>query len=430
LPGSPFCGAGARIDARFERVLGQCRRVDFGRTPLHHAVQVCVFLAGVCAFAPAAAAPYRPADDAEVLERLSAAVRSSRTDLKALHERVARAPADVAAATVLARRYIELGRAELDPRFYGYAEAVLRPWWEQPEPPLDILVLRAVLRQARHEFAPALADLDRVLAAAPNNAQAWLSRAVIQMVRGVPHEAQQSCARLAPLTEALITATCTATATGLQGHDESAYALLNGAVSNARAGGNPAIRQWAIGVLAEIAARRGDRVAAERHFSEALALGPRNAYLLGAYADFLLDAGRPASARVLLKDETAIDSLLLRLALAERALGMSDWSAHAGLLRDRLDAAQRRGDTAHLREQARAALHLFDDPVAALRIAVANWAVQREPPDARIVLEAASASGWPDAARPVLDWIAGTGLADTHISALVDRFRMSSRAAP
>ena len=53
---------------------------------------------------------------------------------------------------------------------------------------------------------------------------------------------------------------------------------------------------------------------------------------------------------------------------------------------------------------------LLDRPARALQLARENWATQREPADARILLEAALAAGDPAAARPVLDWLERTGL--------------------
>ena len=109
----------------------------------------------------------------------------------------------------------------------------------------------------------------------------------------------------------------------------------------------------------------------------------RDPYLLGAYADFLLDQDRPGEVLALLDDETRIDPLLLRLALAERRLGAEALGAHVALLQARFDAARRRGDSVHLREEARFTLHLLDRPGAALELARRNWATQREPADAR-----------------------------------------------
>jgi hypothetical protein len=58
------------------------------------------------------------------------------------------------------------------------------------------------------------------------------------------------------------------------------------------------------------------------------------------------------------------------------------------ILRYRLALALDGGDVAHAREAAFFALYLDDDPERALALAQANWAVQREPIDARLVREA------------------------------------------
>ena len=42
-------------------------------------------------------------------------------------------------------------------------EAALTPWWNLAEPPVEVLILRATLRQRRHEFDSALADLTAAL---------------------------------------------------------------------------------------------------------------------------------------------------------------------------------------------------------------------------------------------------------------------------
>jgi hypothetical protein len=174
---------------------------------------------------------------------------------------------------------------------------------------------------------------------------------------------------------------------------------------------------WGAGLAAELAVRLGDPAAAERWFATALAAAPGDGYLLGARADFLLDAGRAAEVLPLLAGQTHADGLLLRLALAERRLpDLGDAAAaHVATLRDRFDASRARGDRIHMREEARFELHLAGRPQAALRLAIDNWAVQREIADARILLEAALASGQPDAARPVLDWMAATRIEEPHL---------------
>ncbi|MDX1656091.1 MAG: hypothetical protein R3310_12845, partial [Candidatus Competibacteraceae bacterium] len=358
-----------------------------------------------------------------VVEHLPAAQIRQGQELVILRNRLAERPEDARTAVALARGYIELGRAESDPRYYGYARAALTPWWEQTDPPLAVRLLRAIILQALHDFEPALADLEAVLVRQPRNAQAWLSRSVVLMVQGEPRRALAGCLRLSRLAHSLVTATCSAGAVARMGRGEEAIDLLDRALQ--RPGGEPGVRLWALTVQGELAGALGRDAAAETAFQEALTLGLRNTYLLGAYADWLLERDRPQEVLKLLEGETRADPLLLRLALAEARLGHSGLERHLGLIRDRMAAARRRGDTLHLREAARATLHLFDDPDRALELALENWRTQREPWDARLVLEAALAADQPAAARSVLDWIKETGLEDRTITTLQRRLEAS-----
>ena len=46
----------------------------------------------------------------------------------------------------------------------------LAPWWDKPDPPPAVRVMRAILLQFDHRFADALADLGAALQAEPDNA--------------------------------------------------------------------------------------------------------------------------------------------------------------------------------------------------------------------------------------------------------------------
>ena len=349
-----------------------------------------VLLLALCIAPFAAAAPHVPADDAMVLERLPEKADPALKVLKRMRAIVAANPGRIELAVPYARRAIEASRATGDPRFLGQAEAALAPWWNAPDAPPPTLLLRATIKQSRHDFTGALADLDRLIAAQPGDAQALLTRATVLAVQGRYDEAQRDCARLAPRTTAMVAATCSAGATR---NADAAYRVLMEAQPAAL--DDAGVRAWALTLAAEIAARRGDADAAEQHFRAALRLDPRDAYLKGAWSDFLLDRGRASEVLPLVEDETRNDALLLRLALAERLLPerASRYREHRAELAARFDAARARGDTVHRREEARFRLIIENDAQGALRLARDNWDVQREPADLRILVEAAQAAG-------------------------------------
>lgn len=372
---------------------------------------------------PGNATPFVPGDDNTVLERLPfRANDAAGSELRGMRRALARDPGNLALAEKVAQRDIELARREADPRFLGYAEAALAPWWRLSQPPASVLVLRAILRQANHEFTAALLDLSTALAAEPRNAQALLTRASIQQAMGDYTAARKTCFTLAPLVSALTGYACLTSVMNVNGEAARSYALLQ-RVATPAASLDRSQTQWIEGLLAEMAARQGAMAAADQHYQNALAAGDADSYLLASYADFLLDAGRAKEVVHLLRERTRADPLLLRLTLAERALQLPALREHIAALQARFDASRLRGDVVHRREQARFELELLHNPGVAVQLARANWAVQREPADARVLLEAALAAGEPAAAAPVLHWLAQSRLQDAHITALVKKLQ-------
>jgi tetratricopeptide (TPR) repeat protein len=367
--------------------------------------------------AAATAAPYVPVDDARVLERLPSGSTPQIRELRLLQGAVARPPTDLAQATALANAHVRASRVEGDPRFLGYAQAALAPWWKDPEAPTAVLMLRATILQSRHEFDASLADLGRVLQRDPRNAQALLTRATVLTVRGNYAAARDDCNRLSALHAGVYATACLGAIDSVTGNSGPAYATLSRALESA-----PRIdaagRAWAETLLGEIAHRRGDPTA-ERHFRAALAANERDLYLLGAYCDWLLDQRRAADAMALIGDEPRVDALLLRLALAQHATGRPEAAASIETLRARFEASRARGDAVHQRENARFELVLRGDPRRALVLAQDNWKVQREPSDLLILAQAASAAGDASAIGVVKQWLAGTGFEFPAVAALV-----------
>ncbi|MFC5461414.1 tetratricopeptide repeat protein [Massilia niabensis] len=373
-----------------------------------------------CAFGTTGAAPYIPASGAQVLERLPGGAAPVRRDLQRLRTALDANPGNLELATMLAQRYIEQSRRDGDPRYLGYAQAALAPWWSQPQPPPQVAVLRATLRQSTHQFGAALADLDQVLKQDSGNSQAWLTRATVQLITGDFAGARASCMRLYSRAPELVVQTCLSNVGSVSGAASASYERLLQTYA-ARSDSAPAIRAWVATLLGEMAARLGRGAAADTHFREALALDPSDSYLLAAYADFMLDAGRAGEVVRLLKDKTAADALLLRHAIALKTARMPEAARASAELAARFDAARRRRDSVHQREEARYALALRGDAAAAVRLAKLNWAVQKEPADLRILAEAAVASGDAEARALVRDWLARSRIEDATIAATVAR---------
>ncbi|HEX4507636.1 MAG TPA: tetratricopeptide repeat protein [Alphaproteobacteria bacterium] len=359
---------------------------------------------------PILAAPFIPTDDNQVLQRV---LPSADPRLQAIREKaatLAQHPGDPDLSLDLAARQLGIGVAEADPRFVGYAQGTLAPWWREPEPPVPLRVLRARILQAQHDFPAAKRDLQAVLAADPNHVDAHLVLAGVSETTGDLATARTACDDLARIRPTLAATACAASVDSVSGHAERASDALELATARASAR-DPSLQCWALTILAEIAERRGDP-AADGHFRDALAASPADVYTLTAYADYLLDRRRPADVTKLLAGKNRIDALLLRLALAARDSGAPEAGPYAEELAARYAAARARGEQLHLRDESRFELELRHEPQRALELARQNWAMQRTPLDARIYLEAALAANDAASARIVADWATGTGLED------------------
>lgn len=375
--------------------------------------------------APRAAAftPRVPADPNEVLESRALGPNDARTrDIASLRRTLAKNPGDLPRAVRLARLDIMLARERSDPRYLGHAQAALAPWWNEESPPVEVLVLRATIRQSLHDFDAALVDLDRAVAVAPGHVQAWLTRAVVLGVRGRYAEASESCHRLVPLTTNLVATVCQTGIDSVTGHAADAYAKLTEALARVESP-SPDEEAWARSSLGEYAARAGRLDDAERELARAMELDPNDGYARAAAADLLLDRGRAKEALALVRGKEANDTLLLRIAVAEHRLQSAEAKSHAAALGARFDASRLRGDVVHRREEARYWLEVEGDAARALALAKANWDVQKEPADLRILLETALAAKRPSDAAAALAWLSETKLEDPFIAKTAGELR-------
>jgi tetratricopeptide (TPR) repeat protein len=366
----------------------------------------CLALAAATA---ALATPYVPQADAVVLEHVPA--RSALERLSPLRAAVAARPQDAGAALELAQEFIEIGRREGDPRFVAYAEPVLAPWLSRAHPPERALLLQATALQYLHQFDAALALLDRALALAPLDGQAWLTQAALLELRGDYPAARRACARLTRAADALVALTCLASVDGRSGALAASYASLRQVASTDPR--LPAeVRSWTLTVLADMAERLGEGATAETDLRAALAATPDDPYVSAALADLLLARGRAQDVLTLLAGKEAQDGLLLRLAVAGKRCGDGAAARWAAMYAARMREARRDGDVTHVREQALFLLEVADDPQAALAAAAANFRTQREPIDVRLYVKAAERAHSTADRGAVAAWIAAARYED------------------
>ena len=367
----------------------------------------------VACFSLVQAAPYTPTSDALVVESLPG--RASDPALKrvdSLRKQLQARPDDASLRVEIARRYFDMAMAQGDPRYVGYASAAIAPLAKaapassnaNANTQADYALVLGLIQQFSHEFEPALASLAKASQLNPQSPEPLLWRSAIFMVLARYPEASAECQRAMPLADPLVNAGCNAYVEATTGQLEAAYAKLLAAVAAAPQA-PPELLLWQATRLAEMAWRLGRFDTAESHFKNALKQGVTDQFLLAAYADFLLARQRPGEVISLLLDWERSDILLLRLALAGKTIGdkrSTDWAAQ---LRGRFAAAALRGDRMHEQEAARFELDIEGNAVRALKLASANYKIQKEPRDAEILMRAAIAAQQAQTAQVALDWL-------------------------
>jgi hypothetical protein len=367
-------------------------------------------------------APFTPASDAEVVERLPVASDPALRTVESLRRQLASRPNDPALRLDIGERYFELAMAQGDPRYVGYAMSTIGPLEKSAAGDTRYWLVRGQLQQYSHDFDGALASLKRASELAPDAVDPVAWRAAIYMVQAQYALAAHECDQLAKIAPPLFAQGCTAYVRGTTGQLIPGYDLLSKAVA-AEQDIPPSLMLWAQTRLAEMAVRLQRWGDAERHYRVALAQGLTDQFLLGSYADFLILRERPREVLQLLAGWERSDILLLRLAIAGRAAGdprAADWAAQ---LRERFQAAARRGDRLHEQEAARWSLELEHDPARALAYARSNYTQQKEPRDAEVLLRTALAAKQPQAAQPALQWLESSGYEDPSLQALAGRLK-------
>lgn len=338
-----------------------------------------------------------PLDDSTIIESLPVGPRP-----------IAPTTSSLPAALLAARAQLDTAHQLGDPRYLGYAEARLGPWLKLPDPPTEVLLLRARLLQANHRFDAALSDLGRVLQRSPVHAEALLLSASIHQVRGRYSEARQACRGLQGLELLALALICQAQVDGVTGKARAALMRLQ-KLPRQTLGLTPAQAAWLDLSIADIADRLGEPADAEASLKRAVSSG---AEAVGAYVDWLHAEGRDAESLVLLRKWTAHDGLLMRLARAEQPTRPAEFKLHHAELLRRLAAFRQRGEVGHEREQAMLYLDVLLDPGNALLLARRNWQQQRETADLRIYARAALAAKATADLALLRAWKAQTGFED------------------
>ncbi len=360
------------------------------------------------ASASAAMTELHPRADNEVLETLAAP--TVRLPMSAQPGAPGR---DLTAVIAQAHGEITLARQTGDMRYWGRAQALLAPWWDQVGAPTDLVVLQATVQQGRHEFDAARRLLGLVVARAPDHAQAWLDLAALARLQADYGAALRACDAVERAGVALYAQACRLETLSLQGHQAQATQDFQKLIAASQDKGQ---QSWLLSLLAENLERAGQDGAALEAYRNSLA-AQHDLYTAVALSDLLLRTGQLEPALRLLEPLPRTDAVLLRQASAMRRLGDPRWTVVRDELRGRAADLRRRGDNVelHAREAALIAMWLEDDSQLALALAWRNLGLQREPLDWWLVSHSARLVGDERAWRALDKQRKAAGLRDRRL---------------
>jgi predicted Zn-dependent protease len=338
-------------------------------------------------------------------------------------------------AAQLAGALLEQARLSAQPQLYGRAESVLAPWIGRPTVPAPLLILEANILQQRHEFAAAIALVDRAIAQDPRSSQARLMRANVHIVTGDYEHARPDCAWLLGSGEQWTGSVCIAQVLGSTGQLERGRALLErlmaGDAAGPTGGQGPTdeVLAWTLSVRADLALRAGALPEAQDMLTHAVALAPASDYTRLALADVLIARNQLAQAVNILGTTRPSVGVLLRRAIAQSRTDAGHTPDSLAELEERLNVSAQRGERTHLREETRLALEFPHDGAdgrqAALALARDNFNVQRETEDIRLLARAAVVARDPAALATLGEWLQHSHYEDVVVDQLLRPWQSS-----
>jgi len=328
----------------------------------------------------------------------------------------------------IVKLYLKLGRDKADPRYFGYAQALLEPHFSDDNRmsgkyhginvPEKIIIHWADILQHRHEFNSALVVLDKLANQQSSNPQVYLMRANSYISQGNYQQALDNCKSLLVLASHLVSVSCVAQVKSLTGNLHKGFDLLQTTLDL-----NPLSeteeRSWAISLLADMAMRNGQHQIAEDYFQQGLDLNDHDYYILANYADLLLKQQQYKQVISLLGAYTYVDSLLLRLAIASVKTDDALSEKYISQLESNMRLMVLRGEKTHLRSQARFYFDIQKDYVTAMRLAKQNWQTQKEPADAIVLINAAIEMRDMQQIEKIGQWVTANSLEDAGLNKIL-----------
>ncbi|OUS27374.1 hypothetical protein A9Q99_15360 [Gammaproteobacteria bacterium 45_16_T64] len=328
-----------------------------------------------------------------------------------------------------AQTYLDSAQKNNDPRWMGYAQAALNPWWNISEQYPKVALLKATILQNRHQFPSALVELNSVLNQQPRNTQALLTRAHVYMMQTDYTSAQQDCQRILWLSQPTLGVNCLAQVNGLTGKGLLAIQQLTQLLADNLTLSSTEREEIHI-TIATIAHRHQQKDVALQNYQKAYAINPNNGYLIEQFTDYLIE-NNLSEMLITLFSHIGIDNLKknlhqqIKMAQYYQLVGDTQLSTFKSELDDSFTSSKIRKELFPHKEYALFSLSILNKYNQALHSALKNWKIQQAPSDAILVLRAAIASQQLQQAQSVIQWVKDTRLYDHRIDSLINTIETS-----
>ncbi|PCJ14902.1 MAG: hypothetical protein COB02_18550 [Candidatus Cloacimonadota bacterium] len=280
--------------------------------------------------------------------------------------------------------YITLGKKHSDPRLYGYAEALLKPYLKNKNLSNNNLIHWANILQHRHEFNLSLAILNTSRLKKSKKATPFLMKAVIYAGKGEYKNGLKECKQLIFRASHILTSTCIALMNSHLGRLNESYQFLK-KIKAQQSRQTVQESLFSIGTLADMAFRLNSNEL-ENYITEGLSLDSNDYYLLKLYVDYLLMNGRNEEALKLSTKHQKKSGMLVRKLLAIKNMNQKLPEKSVNYLDLKFKRMILLGENAHLRELVLFYLKIKKNKSRAWILAKQNWEIQKEPIDFRMLL--------------------------------------------
>lgn len=343
------------------------------------------------------ATPYTPQSNDDIIAQWAAPSNAAVQSLKTASRLQ---PSDPTTILALANSYLAQAAQPGQSRFYGLAQAALKPLTEKTisdknSASPQLWLAWAQVQQHQHNFVIAQAALEKVFAAEPSNETANLLAARIFIIQEKPLAARNACLKLLGNADLLTITACSLEANSYLNPNDlnNSYRQLAELVKRQ---GLPDDERatWLIQLLADFAMRNNDPATAATWLQQRLPNA--NVNYLAQWADVQLALGNSQTvltqlAPIVNAAPEMDDALLVRLALCEKHIGKEHgekekyWQTQ---LAERVALREQRQDSLHASELAIYYLDIAHNAQKALYWAEINFSNTREYSDKKLLTRA------------------------------------------